>query len=665
MRHIIQRLVILLSLFLCCSGFQASKGYAYKDVWLNEFGQDACYVQDWGMVEMNRSVLHTPLTVNGTVYERGLGVHSISRLLYEIGGDALRISGLAGADDHNRFSGKLQFKIVGDKKVLWKSGIMKKGDPVQEFDVSLVGIDKVLLLVEACDDGIMYDHADWLNVKISTKGKVKPIPVCPKSIAKEKYILTPHAPETPVINNPLVYGARQGNPFLWSVMASGIRPMHFEARGLPDGLKIDPITGQISGIATNRGEFDVDLIATNKKGTVTKTVKIQIGDDIALTPTMGWNSWNCWGLSVNDEKVRDAAFLMHQKLQAFGWEYVNIDDGWEAEQRNSRGELLPNEKFPHLKELIDYIHGLGLKFGIYSSPGATTCGGYPGSYKHELVDARSWAEWGVDYLKYDYCGYLDIEENSEEKTIQYPYIVMRKALDAVNRDIVYCVGYGAPNVWNWAPEAGGNQWRTTRDITDEWNVVTAIGTFQDVCAASTAPGKINDPDMLVVGRLGQPWASDVHDSQLTADEQYAHISLWSILSAPLLLGCDMGNLDDFTLNLLCNNEVLSVNQDPLVAPAKKMVVENGQIWTKKLYDGSYAVGFFHVDPYFILWDQENAEEMQMVNYPFEFALKKIGIHGKAKVRDLWRQKDLGEVTDHFQTTVPYHGVTLVKITPLP
>jgi alpha-galactosidase len=342
---------------------------------------------------------------------------------------------------------------------------------------------------------------------------------------------------------------------------------------------------------------------------------------------------------------------------------VNIDDGWEADQRDSKGELLPNEKFPNFKELIDYIHGLGLKFGIYSSPGATTCGGYPGSYQHELIDATSWAEWGVDYLKYDYCGYLDIEEDSEEKTIQYPYLVMREALDKVNRDIVYCVGYGAPNVWNWAPEAGGNQWRTTRDITDEWNVVTAIGTFQDVCAASTAPGKNNDPDMLVVGKLGQPWASKIHDSRLTPDEQYSHISLWSILSAPLLLGCDMGELDDFTMNLLTNNEVLAVNQDPMVSPAEKMIVENGQVWTKKLHDGSYAVGFFHVDPYFILWDQEDANKMQIVDYPFELALKKIGINGKAKVRDLWRQQDLGIVENIVQATVPYHGVSLLRITP--
>ena len=478
---------------------------------------------------------------------------------------------------------------------------MQKGDPVKEFNVNLKGVDKVLLLVEECGDGIMYDHADWLNVKITTRGDVKPVPAWAKPVAKEKYILTPPAPESPVINNPLVYGARPGNPFLWSVMATGNRPMKFEAEGLPAGVKLDAVTGRITGKATVEGEYKVTLKATNDKGTAQKEVTIKIGDAIALTPSMGWNSWNCWGLSVNDEKVRDAARMMNEKLHAYGWEYVNIDDGWEAAARTKQGEILSNDKFPDFKALTDYIHGLGLKFGIYSSPGHITCGGHVGSYQHEEIDAKTWERWGVDYLKYDYCGYLEIEKDSEEKTIQEPYIVMRKALDKVNRDIVYCVGYG--------------------------------------------------------------WGSKVHDSYLTADEQYSHISLWCLLSSPLLIGCDMANMDDFTLNLLTNNEVIAVSQDPMVAPAKKMMVENGQVWSKKLYDGSYAVGFFHVDPYFILWDQEDAEAMQMREYAFDFDLKQLGIEGKAMVRDLWRQKDLGEVNGIFRTEVPYHGVTFVKITP--
>lgn len=659
-----RRGALLTILVMASCIFQSCYNGLKKDLWLDELGQNPGYVQDWGTPQMNQSVVLTPLTVNGVVYKRGIGAHSISRMLFELKGKAVSISGLAGADDNNIYAGKLQFKIVGDRKELWASGVMKKGDPVKEFNVKLSGVEKLLLLVEEAGDGIMYDHADWLDVKIVTHGDVKPMPAWPKPIDKERYIMTPEAPEAPRINNSLVYGARPGNPFLWNVMATGKRPMTFEANGLPDGLKIDTTTGFITGKTEIRGNFRVRLKATSEKGTDQKEVLLKIGDEIALTPPMGWNSWNCWGLSVNDALVRDAARMMKEKLHDYGWTYINVDDGWEAPERTENGEILSNDKFPDFKTLTEYIHSLGLKFGIYSSPGIKTCGNHVGSYRHEEIDARTWSKWGVDYLKYDHCGYLEIQKDAKEKTIQEPYIVMRKALDKVDRDIVYCVGYGAPNVWKWADESGGNLWRTTRDITDEWNVVTAIGCFQDVCAEATAPGKYNDPDMLVVGKLGQGWGAKVHDSYLTPDEQYSHISLWCLLSAPMLIGCDMGNMDDFTLNLLTNNEVIAVNQDSLVAPASKIIVENGQIWSKKLSDGSYAVGFFQMNPYFILWDQDKAEAIQMKNYDFRLNLKKLGITGKAVVRDLWRQKDLGLFNGYFQTKVPYHGVTLVKVTPV-
>ncbi len=266
--------------------------------------------------------------------------------------------------------------------------------------------------------------------------------------------------------------------------------------------------------------------------------------------------------------------------------------------------------------------------------------------------------------KHDYCGYLQIERDSEEKTIQEPYVVMRKALDQVDRDIVYCVGYGAPNVWNWGAEAGGNLLAyapATSPMNGRGDGDRAVSrTF----AQATAPGRYNDPDMLVVGRLGHGWVPMPTNPNLTPDEQYAHISLWAVLSAPLLIGCDMRAIDDFTLGLLTNSEVIAVNQDPLVAPAVKRVVPNGQVWYKKLCDGSYALGFFQLDPYFVLWDQDEAEAIQEQNYEFEFDLRELGIGGKAEVRDLWRQQDLGTCTGTLRALVPYHGVSLVRITPV-
>ena len=645
----------LLGLFLSFTG-------SAKTVYIDEL-DTRFMLQDWGVPAVNKSVMQTPLQVAGKEYRRGIGTHSISRFLLNVEGKARSVSGWVGADDRNDFTCNMEFKILADGRQIWSSGVMYKGMPAKKIDLSLKGVQKIALIVAEAGDGIMYDHADWLEVKIETAGNVTPEPVVPKNITKEKYILTPKAGLKPKINAPKVFGVRPGSPFIYTVAAMGERPVKFTAYQLPDGLTINQETGLITGSLKEKGTYHVVTRADNKHGSDSRIVRIEVGDKISLTPPMGWNSWNCWGLSVDEEKVKDAADMMNTYLINYGWTYINIDDGWEAEKRNGNGELQGNAKFPDFKRLSDYIHSKGLKFGVYSSPGPTTCGGYLGSYQHEKVDAETWAKWGVDYLKYDNCSYSKFTPSPAEASIKEPYIVMRKALDEADRDIVYCVGYGAPNVWNWAKEAGGNLWRTTRDITDEWNVVSAIGFFQDVCAKATAPGNYNDPDMLVVGKLGLGWGEKVHDSYLTPDEQYAHVSLWCILSAPLLIGCDMSDMDDFTLNLLTNDEVLAVNQDPAVMPAQKIITENGQIWWKMLEDGSYAVGFFNADPYFVLWDQSSGEEIQRKNYQMMLDVKKLEIKGKFEVRDLWRQSDLGEFEGSFSTEVPYHGVRFVKITP--
>ena len=236
-----------------------------KEIWLDELGESSYYIQDWGLPRINKAVTMTPLTVKGIVYERGIGTHAISRMLFDIGKKAKTLSGLAGADDNTPFACNLQFKILGDRKELWRSGIMRKGDPAKPFNIDLSGIDKVLLLVEECGDGMMYDRADWLNVKFTTLGDVQPIPVWPKPIAKEKYILTPQSPDAPQINNPLTYGARPGNPFLMPIMVSGKRPMTYKAKGLPKGLKLNRKTGLITGSTNTNGNFKVRLQATNEQ----------------------------------------------------------------------------------------------------------------------------------------------------------------------------------------------------------------------------------------------------------------------------------------------------------------------------------------------------------------------------------------------------------------
>jgi alpha-galactosidase len=395
------------------------------------------------------------------------------------------------------------------------------------------------------------------------------------------------------------------------------------------------------------------VTARNSFGEDRRVMRIAVGSRIALTPPLGWNSWNAWGTAVDAEKVKDSARVFVEKgLRDHGWTYINVDDGWEIKsddprpKRDGDGRILTNEKFPDMRALGDAIHALGLKFGIYSSPGPETCGGFTGSYRHEAQDARSYAEWGVDYLKYDWCSYDGIAASRSRYELMKPYRLMRKALDALDRDIVFSLcQYGMGQVWEWGDEAGGNLWRTTEDITDTWESMRDIGFSQVENAKFAGPGRWNDPDMLVVGWVG--WGPNLHPSKLTPDEQYAHISLWSLLSAPLLIGCDLTSLDAFTLNLLTNDEVLAVDQDPLGRQAVPKAKEGDiQVWVKELEDGSRAVGVFNLGD-------------ATASYALQY--KTAGLKGLVLARDLWRQKDINGGRDKIDLRIAPHGVVLLKL----
>jgi len=463
------------------------------------------------------------------------------------------------------------------------------------------------------------------------------------------YILTPPTAKTPRINGAKIFGCRPNNPFLFTIPATGERPIKFSAEGLPNGLNLDAVTGIITGKVTTKGEYKVKLSAENKLGKSVRDFKIVIGDQISLTPPMGWNSWNCWGLSVDDAKVRDCAdYMVSSGLVNHGWTYVNIDDGWEAASRNAQGEILSNEKFPDMNKLSDYVHNKGLKLGIYTSPGPKTCGNYLGSYLHESQDAQTYGKWGIDYLKHDWCSYGDIATNMNIDELMRPYHNMRYALNEVPRDIVYSLcQYGMGSVWEWGNKVGGDLWRTTGDIVDTWESLSGIGFSQDVAAPYSQPSGFNDPDMLIVGWVG--WGPNLHPTKLTTSEQYLHISLWALQSAPMLIGCDLTKLDGFTLNLLTNDEVIEIDQD-ILGKSAQVVYREGtvQIWSKDLEDGSKAVGIFNLG-----------------ETPIKGQIKwsDIKVNGKQTVRDVWRQKDMGVFTDKFEATVPVHGVYLVKISP--
>ena len=500
-------------------------------------------------------------------------------------------------------------------------------------------------------------------------------------------ILTPKPPATPRINGARVFGVRPGRPFLFTIPATGQRPMEFAVDGLPVGLKIDAQSGQITGSLASPGEYVVTFRTKNALGEAQRKFRIVCGDSIALTPPMGWNSWNCFGGAVDDAKVRSAADAMVRSgLIQHGWTYINVDDCWGGQgganppsvaypphtdqgppvytdkdiktlddyfrregMRDCQGNISPGKHFPDMKALAGYIHSKGLKAGLYTSPGPLTCGRCAGAYQHEEQDARRFAEWGFDFLKYDYCEYHHISPSRFGlATSQKPYRKMSGILRKLDRDIVFSIcQYGVGDVWKWGAEVGGNCWRTTGDITDTWQSLSDIGFGQAGHETFAGPGHWNDVDMLIVGHVG--WGSELHPTRLTPNEQYTHISLWCLLSSPLLIGCDMTQLDDFTLGLLTNDEVLEVNQDPLGKQAGRIAKDgHREVWAKSMEDGSKAAGLFN-----------RGESETVVTAKWS----ELGVTGKQIVRDLWRQKDLGTYEGQFSAPVGRHGVVLISLRP--
>ena len=356
---------------------------------------------------------------------------------------------------------------------------------------------------------------------------------------------------------------------------------------------------------------------------------------LARTPPMGWNSWNKFHGRVDDAAVRGIADAMASNgMKAAGYLYVNIDDTWEG-GRDAAGNIVSNKKFPDMKALADYVHSKGLKLGIYSSPGPDTCAGYEGSYGHEAQDAKTWAAWGIDYLKYDWCSARNLYTDEEMQAV---YQKMGDALHASGHPIVYSLcQYGRADVWAWGPEVGGNLWRTTGDIRDAWDSMTRIGFAQDEHAKYASPGHWNDPDMLEIGNGG-----------MTDTEYRTHMSLWSILAAPLLAGNDLRDMSPSITEILTNKEVIAIDQDPLGRQGHR-VSQSGdqQIWTRDLAGGAKAVALFNLGA-----------------APAAMTLKwsEAAITGKPHARDLWAHKDVAIDGPEFSATVPSHGVVLLRVT---
>ena len=639
--------------------------FAADTVWLHELDLGKM-TAGWGQPRIDQSVTQKPLSIAGKTFEHGVGTHANSVLWVNLAGGAERFQAAVGVDDAaGNDKASIEFKVLGDRKTLWKSGVMKLGQTAKTVDVDVTGVKLVLLKVEDAGDGVSYDHADWAEARFVVNGR-KPQAIDRPSLNDKPVVLTPKPGPLPRLNGPTVCGCRPGHPFLYRVPAQGVRPMKFSAQGLPAGLKLDPTRGIITGTAPARGEYAARLHAENSHGSDQRIFKIVSGDTLALTPPMGWNHWYTHYDRITEKLMREAADVMISSGMAdVGYQYVNIDDCWMnapkhadplrvGPLRDAQGNLIPNKHFPDMKAMTDYIHSKGLKAGLYTSPGPFTCAGFAAAYQHEAQDAKQFADWGFDFLKYDWCSYGEIaakDPDPELVKFKKPYRLMGDLLKQQNRDMVLNLcQYGMGNVWEWGAEVGGHCWRTAGDLGFELDRIFEVALANAKHREWSKPGAWNDPDYIQIGYIGTANGMGLpKPCPLTPNEQYAFMSLWCLSAAPLFFSGDMGRLDAFTLNVLGNPEVIEVDQDPLGQCGRVVSLsEETFLMVKDLADGTKAVGLGN-----------RGEFPAKVTATW----RDVGVSGTRTVRDLWRQKDLGRFKDQFTAEVPRHGVVLVRMRP--
>ncbi|MBA4850180.1 NPCBM/NEW2 domain-containing protein [Emticicia sp. BO119] len=646
-----------------------------RAVWLDDLLIQT-YSEGIRPVQTKKNYSGDTLRMNGKKFERGLGAQSPCVLAFLLNNKARHFSASIGADDLGNKNIPLNFYVLGDGKVLFEKTGMRIGDEPVKVEVDLKGIKQLGLLVTDNVGGVnnKRTYCNWIDAQIEMTGDYIPEHVINSG---EKYILTPQPASKPKINSARLFGATPDNPFLYTIAATGQKPMSFSASKLPKGLNLDSQTGIITGSIHEKGTYKTILKARNRLGEATKELTIRIGDTIALTPPIGWNGWNSWEAKIDREKViASAEAMVKTGLKDHGWTYINIDDAWQGKRGGPGYALQPNEKFPDIKGMFDYIHSLGLKTGLYSTPYISSYGGYTGAssdfekggethesiivnrrafnriarYRFEDVDAKQMADWGVDFLKYDWR----IDINSAER--------MQTALKNSGRDIVFSLSNNAPfdKVQDWVRTS--NMYRTGPDIKDSWTSLYLTSFSLDKWSPYSGHGHWADPDMMIIGKVSI--GPVMHDTRLTPDEQYSHVSMFSILAAPLLIGCPIDQLDEFTLNLLSNDEVIEINQDPLGKGGRLILNENGiEVWQKPLEDGSYAIGLFNTADFgknpqsYFHWGNEKSKV-------FTLDLKKIGLTGKYRFRDVWRQKDSGIFTDSFKAEIRHHGVVLLRVFPV-
>lgn len=591
-------------------------------------------------------------TIVGGEFKRGVAVPSPARLCLVADGKAKSFSAIFGQLEKPNRS-MLHLRVFGDGKLIATSPELNSTSGPHRVTADLRGARWVEIDVHAVGN-------PWAGKSvigdafIEMEEGFRPRDIT--CLSRQLGVLTPKASDAPRFNGPKVFGARPGNPVFFRIPVSGAKPLKVSIENLSEvpRLKFNSDLNLIEGCVEKPGVYRLYLVAKNAAGEARREIKLHIGEKLSLTPPMGWNSWNAFAHDVSAEKIRKMADAFERlNLADYGWSYILVDDGWQIKadakepRRDKNGVQLTNGRFPDMKALADYVHSKGLKIGLYSSPGPVTCTGYEGSFLHEKTDALTYADWGYDFLKYDWCSYGNIAKG---ETVQlkylYPYLIMGRHLRAAKRDIVhYACAYGFGDVATWGASVNAQCWRTTRDLFDFWGGILTAMDQMDALWRFASPGGWNDMDMMVIGDIH--WSGG--KTRLTPNEQYTHVSMWAMGSVPMILGCDLDKIDEFTLSLITNGEVIDINQDSLGAAAAKVQCGEGwSCWARPLEGGDFAVAMVN----------ESQLEREIL-----FCLERAGLEGRWAVRDLWRQRDEGEVVRGYRAKVPGHATHLIRLSP--
>jgi hypothetical protein len=672
---------------------------AAETVWLSSLNFSE--YKPWvGRPKIDKSVDDHALSLKGRTFEHGFGMQARHQVLVQLDGGATRFSAVVGVDDEvGDGRGSVEFRVLGNgRKLLWTSELMHEGQEPKNVDLDVTGVKQLTLLATEGGDGGAFDHADWADAQVTVTGKPPKLldpnaPTHAEALGLQVSIAMPDMAGAPQINAPATTGVRPGTPFLFAIPASGERPLKFSAKHLPDGLKLDPVTGQIRGVVKKPGDYSVTVRVSNRAGKDERTLRVVVGNTLALTPAMGWNSFDNFGGTVLESQVLEQAHYMAKHLQPVGWQYVVNDYIWYdptggAAPPNNKplimdafGRLQPTtNRYPSaiegkgFKPLADQIHSLGLLFGIHimrGIPREAVAANLPieGSsfYAADAADTNStcnwnqhmygvrgdtaagqayydsifrlYAAWGVDYVKVD-----DISSPYHKDEIE----AVRKAIDKCGHSIVLSLSPGATPLAEGAHVMReANLWRETGDFWDNWDQLEEQFTRGIGWRPYVGPGHWPDADMLPVGHIGDQCVGLPRESNFTQPEQMTLLTLWSIQSSPLMVGADLTRNDPWTLALLANPEVLAIDQDSLGAAATRVAKEGDrEVWIKQLADGSLAVALF------------NRGEQDATLAASWAELQLTGRHG---VRDLWQRKDLGQFDQEIKMRVAPHGSTLLRV----